>query len=160
PHMSEIAPYIHKEETGDDEKFPLRPTRTCQSGSLAELDSLGPSVRQVLSEGITRAPCPGHHTPLLQHRDNVRLALAIPADCRRFICSVCGRRRRSRWLTHLLCIFEQQEALFVWQGERQAFASLSRTLRRASSDYAAFVLWSGRVVVICNQIVPRTSPID
>jgi hypothetical protein len=142
-------------------EVPLRESGTSAPGELTDVDRLGPSVRRVFQEGLTRAPCPRHFTPLLQHRVNAHHGLALRVDCWTAGCAVCGRRYRSRWLIHLMCLFDQAGELFVWQGEAgKDYATFRKAASRHGANYVALRLANGTILVVTDHALPKVLPID
>lgn len=145
--------YKYKGGMGGEEKPTTIPIRDYHKGvqglsisdsdlTLATCDALSEAARQILADGVTfcRTPCPRHHTPLLQSRDNPRHGLVIRADCGAWRCDVCVHVRRSEWLTHAMCLFDQAAAdgaeLHLWQGHAAEYRkTVSSAIKRHARNF-------------------------
>jgi hypothetical protein len=118
-------------------------------------ESLGQNTRDLFEGGTDRAPCPKHFVPLLQGRDDPRKGLVLRVDCRTYGCSVCGIRRRGRWLLHFMGIFEEQLYLYaahISGGQRR---NLKRHVaERQDGDYLAIAEAGDRILFIANREFP------
>ncbi len=154
-----VAPILRREE-GTEPQEHIGAKRTLDPNTLADADSLPDAVKHVLASGATRRPCPRHFTPLLQSRKNPRVGLAFRADCWAFACDVCGARKRSRWLIHLMSLFDGCATLHRWSGDQgKEFEALARRFRRRKANYVAVFTSGGKAEVIASGPVPGMAPV-
>jgi hypothetical protein len=82
--------------------------------------------------------------------------LALRADCRHYGCPACGPRRRFRWLSHFLLIFELQTSLYAAHITSGQFRALRNYIRRHDGDYLAIAQADDRVLLLANGGFPSS----
>jgi hypothetical protein len=163
---AEIPPYIRGGYGGggDEGARNILGNLRAPAPKLTHFDFLGLSTRRVLAEGLTGVPCPRHYTPLLQGKSVPLKGLAIRADCQKYSCPPCAARRRCRWLTHLMALFDEHQGLHAWRGDSQGrtWKTVSARLSRQRADYVAFFGAAGAAptLVLATRPVPGSEPVD
>jgi hypothetical protein len=150
-NLGHSSTFVH--DSGTDQTS-TESSRSSSSSAYLEWEKLGPFTQDVIALGTKGRPCPRHCVPLLQGRGNPRLGLTFRVDCRTYTCPACGPRRRCKWLSHLMNIFDLQATLCVAVVPADRLDALRKYVHRQEADYVALTMTESRLTFIASCYFP------